>query len=104
VFNAALEELPEALDQVQVRRVGWQVEQFDAEGFGGLHHYWCVVVAGVVENNQQALAGVRLSREQTHWAFWPSASKRMACRRSATRRSSVCLKRRHIASRWLQLE
>jgi hypothetical protein len=37
-------------------------------------------------------------------AFWPLSKSRIACRRSATRRSLVCLKRRQISSRWERLK
>jgi hypothetical protein len=51
--HLALQELPEALDQVQVRRVGRQIEQFDVECSGCLDHRRRTIVRRVIEHDEQ---------------------------------------------------
>jgi hypothetical protein len=56
--HLALEKLPETLDQVQVRRVGWQKQQLDAQFLGSCLHWRGVVVGRIVEHQQETLAWI----------------------------------------------
>jgi len=59
--DLALEELSEALDQVQVRRIGWQIQQLDAQGFGRISYRRRVIVRHIVEYDQQTLVTIGAS-------------------------------------------
>ena len=50
-----LDELPQPLNQVEIRRVGRQETQFDVQAGRGCPHQGTVLIAGIVQENADGL-------------------------------------------------
>ena len=48
---AFFHQLPEPFDQVELRRIRWEKQQFDLQGGGGVLHQPTALIAGVVQND-----------------------------------------------------
>ena len=55
-----LDELPESLDEVQIGRVGRQVDQLDLQRFGHFSHHGALLISGVVQNQTDRHANICL--------------------------------------------
>ena len=67
---------PETLNQIQMRRIGWQVQQFNAQFGGMLEYQVAFLITGIIEHNcnQHAFIVGRDFREQKTDAFGVNVS------------------------------
>ena len=60
VQGLLLDELPKSLDEVQIGRVGRQVDQLYVQRFGQFSHHRAFLISGVVQNQTDRHANIRL--------------------------------------------
>ena len=71
IQTGLLDKLPHALNQIQVRRVRWQVQQFNLEGGGQGRDQLTFLVAGVIQDQGNGYPQVQrgeLAQSLTHRA------------------------------------
>jgi hypothetical protein len=59
--HLSFQKLPEPLDQIEIGRIGWQIQQLDPQPFGCFTNRTCMIVGCIIEHNQQPLAWIGCS-------------------------------------------